>query len=232
MASYFNITLDTTAPGGASIVLESGASYTGTQTINARLATSDGTTTGYQIKIWGDVDTSYDSNVQASEGASSWVTVGGSFPYDQTIKLSTGDGSKTVYAKIRDDVWNETSQLSDTITLDTVAPVVTIVSGPDATKVSKVSGKRTVNFGWQSDIVFDEYKVKVVPASNSIHTAGTTLLTTNGSSNVSGTAGSYPATTTINTAIDGRDLEVADTGDGTKIIKVFVKSPTGNWSSA
>lgn len=231
-ASFFNLVLDTTAPGGATLVLNGGATYATSLTLSAVLHTSDSPTTGYQIKIWGTgIDETANASIQEDEVDSSWISpTWSSGDATQAVVLSAGDGLKTISAKIRDDVWNETAELTDTITLDTVAPVVTISSGPDVTKISKVSGKRVATFAWQSDTAYQAYKVKVVPASGSAESAGTTLLTTNGSTNVSGGAGA--ATTDKTTTIDGRDLEVASAGDGTKVIKVFVQDLAGNWSTA
>lgn len=226
MSNFFNLVLDTTAPSGVSISLENGATYATGQIINAIIATSDPDTTGYQMKIWGDVDPSYDSNVQATEGASAWIT------YDtlKQIKLSEGDGNKTIYIKIRDDVQNVSAQASDTIALDTTPPIPNVTVGPDVTKVSKVSGKDACAFSFSADVQFEEYKVKVVPTSNSLHTAGTQIGSTNGSTNMYGNAGNYPANTNVDCIIKGADLEAASAGDGQKIIKVFVKDVAGNWS--
>jgi hypothetical protein len=223
MASYFNLTLDTTAPAGVSIDV---GTVAGQQDITATIATSDTPTTNYQMKIWGDVDTSNDANVQATEGASSWIT----FATSKAIKLSSGDGSKTINVKVRDDVWNESSAQSDSVTLDTTAPTATI-SGPDVGKVSKVSGKRESAFSFSPDVAVQAYKVKVVPATNSIHSAGTQIPTTNGSVNMSG--GSVSSGATVNCTIDGRDLETAAGIDGTHIVKVFVQETgSGIWSVA
>lgn len=232
MASYFNVTLDTIAPQGPTLVLDNDASVATTVNITAKLHTSDSVTTGYQIKIWGSgVDTSANPSIQATEGASAWITPSWtSGDATQAVVLSTGDGSKTVNAKIRDDVWNETSTLTKSITLDTTVPVVTIVSGPDTTKVSKISGKRTVTFGWQTDVHVQAYEVAVVANSSSLRGSGTVIATTNGSSNVSG--GATNATTTVTTTIDGRDLEVASSGDGVKVVKVFAQDDSGLWSVA
>lgn len=227
MASYFNLILDTLGPALPTLIIESGANYIGTQLVNTAISTSDGDTTGYQIKLWGNVDTSYDSNIQATEGASAWTA----YTTAKQIKLSSGDGLKTLYLKIRDSVYNESAQTSDTITLDMTLPIVTISIGPDVTKVSKVTGKRTCSFSFQSDSVFTAYKVKVVPQTDSINTAGTQIGTTNGSTNMSG-SGSFPANTNINCTIDGADLEAASSGDGNKIIKVFVQEASGNWNAA
>lgn len=230
MASNFNLVLDTTAPGGSALSLNGNASYTSTRDITAAVSTTDTPTTGYQIKVWGDVDISYNASIQTTEGASAWITPG-AFPANQAVRLSTGDGSKTINVKIRDDVWNESATLTKSITLDTSAPTVNITTAPDVTKVSTVSGKRTVTFGWQANETFTDYEVAVVSSSGASRGSGTVIGSTNGSTNTSGSAGSYPADTTITTTIDARDLQAASSGDGVKIVKVFVKDTSGLWNS-
>jgi len=226
MASYFTLTLDTTGPASPSISLDGGAEYATAQLVTATIGTTDTPTTGYQMKIWGDVDTTHNASIQTTEGASAWIT----YSTSQQVKLSSGDGSKTVYLKIRDDVYNESSQASDTIILDMTLPVVT-VSNVSATKISKVSGKDEMTFQFSSDSIFDEYKVKVVATSGAANGTGTQIGTTNGSANVSGSTGNYPAATPITVTIKGADLEIASGGDGDKIIKVFVLDDAGNWSA-
>ena len=230
-AAHFTVTLDTTAPTGATLVINSAATVTTDHTVTARLHTDDASTTGYQVKIWGNVDNAFDANIQTAEGSSVWFTpTWASGNADVTVELATGEGSKTLSAKIRDDVWNETTTLTDNITVDTTLPVVTIQSGPDVTRISKVSGKRTVTVTWQADVALDQYEVAVVTNSGSARGSGTVILTTNGSTNVSG--GSVNATTNVTTTIDGRDLDVASSGDGVKTIKIFGReAASGSWSA-
>lgn len=225
MASNFVLTLDTTAPGGVSITLAGGAGFTGTRDITAAIATSDTPTTGYTMKIYGDVDDSFaPTEYRAVEANAPWIA----YSTSKSVRLATGDGAKTVRLKVRDEVWNESAEQTDGITLDTTIPVITI-TGPDVPKVSKISGKRVASFSFQSDTDLQAYKVKVVPATNSLEGAGTTILTTNGSTNMTG--GATGATTPVNSTIDGRDLEVASSGDGDKIIKVFgQETGSGSWS--
>ena len=225
MASFFNLELDTTAPGSPTISIEGGATYASTQLVTCTIGTGDGDTTGYQMLIWGNVDLAENASIQDTEGNSSWIT----YNTSQQVKLLTGDGVKTIYLKIRDDVYNESAQVDDSITLDESVPVVTI-SGPDLSKISKVTGKDVSEFSFTCDTNYEEYKVKVVPASGSSQDAGTLILTANGSSNMSGSAGGYNGATPITCQIDGADLEIASAGDGTKIIKVFVKDAANNWS--
>jgi len=223
--NYFNLTLDTTGPANPSISIEGGAQYATKQLVDCAIDTTDGNTTGYQMKIWGDVDTAYDTDVQDTEATSNWIT----FQESKQVKLASGDGNKTLYVRIRDDVHNESGQASDSINLDTTKPVVTI-SGPDVTKISKVAGKDVCAFSFQVDSTFTEYKVKVVSSTGASHDTGTVIPTTAGSTNMSD-SGSFAATTPIDCSIKGADLEAASAGDGTKIIKVFAKDEAGNWSA-
>lgn len=227
MASYVEVILDTAGPGGVTVSLDSGAVYTTDVDVVAAIDTTDSDDTGYQVKIYGDVDDSHaPSEYRALEANAPWVSIAAT----KNVRLSSGDGSKTVRIKIRDTVQNVSSEATDAITLDTTLPTVTVQSGPDVPRISKVTGKDKMQFTWQSNQQYDEYKVKVVPATNSIHTAGTQVPTTQGSSNVGGTAGNYPATTNVTTEVDGEDVETASAGDGNKIVKVFVMDDAGNWS--
>lgn len=224
MSSNFKVTLDTTAPGSPTFAIAAGASVVSSQVTDVNFSTTDGSTTGYQVKIWGNVDPTFNAAIQATEGASEWIT----YNAEVAVKLSATDGTKTLHAKIRDDVWNETSELSDSIELDTTAPTVTISSGPEPTKVSKVEGKRTVVFKFQADSEIQAWKVKVVPSAGSANTAGVAIGTTNGSTNMTGTT--LAKETNEECTIDGRDLAAAAGADGEYIVKVFVQDKAGNWS--
>lgn len=220
MASFFHLTLDTLAPSGLGVKLNDDALYTTAPGVTLKLTLGDADTTGYQMKIWG-VDG------VADEAAAAWET----YAAEKAITLPAGDGLKTVYVKVRDDVGNESAAVSDSITLDTAVPVVSI-TGPDRSKVSKVGGFDRAAISFTASVAFEEYKVCVVPATNSIQSAGVVIPTTGGSENTSGTAGGYAANTNINVTIKGADLESASAGDGVKIVKVFVRSAAGTWSVA
>lgn len=227
MATNFPLVLDTTAPAGVSVQIDGGSVYSVDNLVDLLIGTSDPDTTGYSMKIYGDVsDTADTSKYRAAEGDAPWISFASAA---NGVALTPGDGTKTVRVKIRDDVWNESSEATDTITVDTTAPVPNITVDPDATRISKVSGKRVSNFTWVSDVAFEEYKVKVVPNAGSTHNTGTTIPATF-SANVSGSAGGYAPDTGIVTSVDGRDVETASPGDGTKVIKVFVRDAAGNWS--
>lgn len=219
MASYFNLVLDTLAPQGLAVKLNKGSQYTTSKNVSLSVSISDTSTSGYQMKVWG-IDGA------SSEDNATWET----FAATKSIALPTGDGLKTVYVKVRDDVCNETAAASATITLDTSVPAVTII-GPDVSRISKTAPKNVATFSFTSDVAFTEYKIKVVPSKSSLHDAGTLIGTVNGSTNMNAT-GSFKASTPITCKIFGKDLEVASSGDGEKIIKVFVKNVHGTWSVA
>ena len=219
MASYFNLILDTLAPNGLSLLINSGAQYTTTTEVQLTISCDDDPTKNYQMKIWG-------INGAITESDANWET----YNSTKVVTLLSGDGLKTIYIKVRDDVYNETSTASATITLNTSIPTVTI-TGPDVSKISKVSPKNVAAFSFVADCEFTEYKVKVVPSVSSLENAGTTIGTSNGSTNMSGT-GTFEANKAISCTITGADLEAASAGDGSKIIKVFVKNSAGTWSQA
>ena len=219
MASYFNLVLDTLAPQGLTVKLNNGSQYTTSKNVTLSISVSDTSTSGYQMKVWG-IDGA------SSEDNATWET----FASAKSIALPTGDGLKTVYVKVRDDVFNETAAASATITLDTSVPAVTII-GPDVSRISKTAPKNVATFSFTSDVAFTEYKIKVVPSKSSLHDAGTLIGTANGSTNMTAT-GTFKASTAISCKIYGKDLEAASSGDGEKIIKVFVKNAHGTWSVA
>ena len=223
LANYFTLVLDTTGPGSPTISFP-GAFITD-QLVTVNISTSDADKTGYQMLIWGDVDETFETNIKSTEGTSSWI----SYASTKQIKMSSSDGSKTIYLKIRDDVLNVSSQASATTSLDTTLPVANVVTGPDVTKISKVATKDTATFTWKADSKIVAYEVRVVPAVDSPHDAGSLIGTINGSTNTSGST-TINADTNTTTKITGADLELASSGDGAKIIKVFIKDEAGNWS--
>lgn len=221
MASYFNLTLDTSAPSGLKLVINDGAQYASSREATLTISVSDVATSGYQMKIWGI------EGVE-SESAATWET----FSKTKSVTLTDGDGLKTVYVKVRDDVWNESSQASDTITLNTAVPVVTI-TGPDVAKISKVAQKNVSSFTFRCDVKITAWKIMVVESNSALENTGTNkqIPTDGGSTNMTGSTPTE-AETPVSCTIYGEDLEAASSGDGVKIVKVFVKSESGIWSVA
>jgi hypothetical protein len=250
MSNFFNLVLDTTAPANPVISIENGATYASNAVVNAYLSAEGSVDkTNYQIKIWGNVDTTYNTNIKTDETSSIW------FAWSPTVSVkldATADGTKTLNFKIRDDVWNESTPVSDQIILDTAKPTVNIISidANGNNKISKVSGKNVASIQFTVDVPFVEYFVAYVGTSGADNTVGqngilgisTTPITAERSSistNASATTlhdtkvdGTTFTTSTqaITVKINGLDLQNANTGDTTKTLKVFVRDQAGNWS--
>lgn len=215
MASYFNLTLDTLAPVISAFTINNGASVTTSPSVTLNITCADAAA----MKIWG-------INGVASEAAASWETFAGT----KNVTLPSGDGTKTVYIKVRDSVYNESAASSASITLSTALPEITI-TGPDVNIISEQSGKNVATFSFVSSMALKAWKVKLVPDSNSAHDAGTQIGTTGGSTNMSG--GAKAANTPAECKIYGADLSAAaGSTDGTYIIKVFGQASVNDlWSA-
>jgi hypothetical protein len=112
----------------------------------------------------------------------------------------------------------------------TSIPTVT-TTVTDVPKVSSQTGKNTFSFTFSANENFSDYKVKLVGATNATESTGTQIPTAGGSTNVSGNAGNYTSGQVITVTIKTSDLISAGAStDGQKIIKVFVKDMSGQWS--
>src|SRR5690606_18516195 len=185
------------------IMIDGDAIHTANQMVTLTVSVSDGNTTGYQMKIWGDVDDSNDPNVQTTEVASQWH----SFSTNPQVRLADTDGVKEISIRVRDDVHNASSVAVDSINLDTSMPTVT-VTNPDVSKISKVAGKDTASFTFQVNENFVEYKVKLVGTTGATHDTGTQIPTAGGSTNVTGT-GTFTSATVTTVTLKALDLETA-----------------------
>lgn len=215
MASYFNLTLDTLAPSITAFSINSGAAVTTSRNVTLSITAPEAAS----MKIWG-------IDGVASEAAASWET----FASTKSVTLTSGDGTKTVYIKVRDSVYNESAASSDTITLSTAIPTITI-TGPDVSVISEQSGKNIATFSFSSSMALKAWTVRLVPSNASAHDAGTQIPTTGGSTNMSGTT--LAANTSKECKIYGADLSSAAGGtDGTYIIKVFGQASANDlWSA-
>ncbi|MHA2330463.1 MAG: OmpL47-type beta-barrel domain-containing protein, partial [Candidatus Hodarchaeales archaeon] len=106
-----DIILDTTSPVISSVVINDGATYTGSVSVSVGVQGSDASSIVLYL----------------SNDGSSW-SYKGSFKGDEVYswKLESGDGLKTVHVKIVDGAGNEVLA-SDDITLDTMNPTTRIV---------------------------------------------------------------------------------------------------------
>jgi hypothetical protein len=104
---------DTTPPSGT-VTIAGGAALTKTATVSLTLAATDNSGTVSQMRF---------SNDNATYSAwEAYATSRAGWP------LTTGDGTKTVWAQFKDAAGNLSATANDTITLDTMAPTVSNIS--------------------------------------------------------------------------------------------------------
>jgi hypothetical protein len=225
VTNNFKLTLDTTAPIVLSATIDGGAPITSLSDLTIDTVLEDADTTGYQMKVWGDVDPEFDPNVQLTEEESTWVAFDPSF----VAQASEGDGSKTIEWRIRDDVWNQTTVQSAEIEVNTDVPNIEVTAGPSPAKISKVATKNLSTFTFKSDVDLIDWQVKVVLVEGEDHDGGQGFLEeTNGSEKLNG--GTLEAGKNQTAKLSGADLQTAMAADGEYIIKVFGQGENGLWS--
>jgi len=107
------IKLDKTTPAG-SVTINNDATYTNSTSVTLALTASDDTSGVYQVRY-------------SNDGV--WDTEPLETPTPtKTWTLTSGDGTKTVYYQIKDNAGLVSTTYSDTIILDTTAPVIEIPS--------------------------------------------------------------------------------------------------------
>ncbi|MBI3319829.1 MAG: fibronectin type III domain-containing protein [Candidatus Omnitrophica bacterium] len=116
--SMFTTAPPDTAPPSGSVAINAGAAVTNHPAVTLTLSATDNSGTVAQMQCSND-NVTY-SVPEAYAPTKSWT-------------LSSGDGSKTVYAKFSDPIGNWSSPASATITLDTTPPALAITSPSDGT---------------------------------------------------------------------------------------------------
>lgn len=233
MANYVNIILDTIGPSGVSVLINGDADKITSTAATLTISCTDTDLTGYQMKIWGTA-------AAPTESDAVWET----FQDTKNVTLPAGDGLKTVYVKVRDDVWNESATASDTITLYEKLPSL-IGLTVNKSKISLIEGQNTTSGSFCVDENIDAIKIMIVQSSNDSYDVATNISipVTNGSK-IETDDGNLPCIDGVLSAeqyvdsvkglsfvIHAKDINSVSPGDGVKIIKVFVRSAaSGNWS--
>src|SRR5205814_6759008 len=109
--------VDNQAPSGT-VVVNAGAAATNTTAATLTLAASDALSPVTQMRF-SNPGTSY-SAAEAYATSKAWT-------------LTTGAGTKTVYAQFKDAVGNWSAAATDTIVLDTTAPTISAVAASGVT---------------------------------------------------------------------------------------------------
>lgn len=238
--NYVYITLDTTAPANPTVVIEGGALAVANQLVGLTIHTDDDDNagidkTGYMMKIWGSnssIDESYDSKVTNDENTATWFA----YTTNPQVKLSAGDGTKTINVRVRDAVNNPSNVAIDSVNLDATIPTITVTY--TAMTISEQAGKDTFSFTFQSTDAFTDYKVMLVTDTGATDSAGTQIQSTNGSTYVQGNATTdnggvnWTSSSVITVTLKAQDLRLAGANmNGQNIIKPFVKNEAGVWSA-
>ncbi|MEK6900972.1 MAG: Ig-like domain-containing protein, partial [Nanoarchaeota archaeon] len=89
--------------------------------------------------------------MQFSNDNSTWSTAE-TYSTNKTWTLSTGDGTKTVYVKFKDNVWNwTTTTISDSIILDTTPLTVSSTSPSNSATSVAINTSVTATFSENMD---------------------------------------------------------------------------------
>lgn len=115
MSAHFTVELDTTAPVGVELVVNGGAGETVSRDVLVGIISADATTTGYGMKLWGEVDPAANTSVGRTEAESEWLPFASAY----ALRLDDEPGSKHLYVRLRDSVWNESQRATTSITLAT-----------------------------------------------------------------------------------------------------------------
>ena len=121
------------SPESGSITINNGATYSNNRNVILGLSAIDTTSSISQMII------SEDNNFAGSN----WIA----YSSTSAFTLSTGDGTKTVYAKFRNGAGNESASSSDTIILDTTGPGAVTLIAPES--ASYTNNKRP-SFSWKA----------------------------------------------------------------------------------
>ena len=233
MANYLNITLDTIAPSGVSVLINGNADKVTSTAVTLTATCSDADLNGYQMKIWGTAEA-------PTEDTAHWET----YRETKNITLPSGDGVKTVYLKVRDDVWNESATASDSVTLFEKVPEITQFY-INRSRISMNQGMNHVAGSIYVSENVDKVKLMLVQDANATYNSpsnveipksyGSEIYDDNDDAECSDSVlelnGVISKELGITFTVYAGDIVTASPGDGVKILKVFVRSAeTGRWS--
>ena len=159
---------DTTIPQG-SISINSGVSYTNSASVTLSLSATDSVgVNAYYLST---------SSTTPSASDSGWIALTSTVSYSASAShiLSSGDGSKTIYAWYKDAAGNVSSVSQASITLDATSPTI-IISSPTTSSTYSTSSNTLSLSGTASDEASGS-GLKEVTWSSSQGGSGTATLT-------------------------------------------------------
>jgi hypothetical protein len=203
------IVLTTSGPTGT-ITINDGAQYAKTKTVTLALSASGGPNRVTQMRFANDDGTKW----------SAWE----SFAASKSWSLSSGDGSKTVYAEFKDEAGRASPSCSDTIIVKTAAPTLSITSPTSDSDYATNHPSLAISGTASSDVV------SLVWATNSGDTGectGTTawetdeIALTEGANTVTITAmDGAGSTAAVSLTLDRVDVHPPDTWEGTMMVSI------------
>ncbi|MBU2598985.1 hypothetical protein KJ849_00130, partial [bacterium] len=110
--SFGSFTIDTTSPTSLSVIINDTTGYTAATLVSLALSASDGNGSGIDKMCFSNDGITY-SSWEGYNTANTWT-------------ITKGDGTKTVYFKVKDLVGNESLAVTDTTTLDQAGPAGSI----------------------------------------------------------------------------------------------------------
>ena len=186
-----------------------GTAPTGTISINSGAASTNFTTVTLTLSC---TDTNGCSQMQFSNDNTNWSTAE-TFSTSKAWTLTSGDGTKTVYAKFKDTAGNWSIAYSDTITIDTTAPSnTTSANFINSGALSTTSTSVTLTLSATDAVGVTGYYASETSTTPSASATGWTSVT---------------STTSYSSASVSFTLSI---GDGTKTVYVWFKDAAGNVS--
>lgn len=185
-----DITLDTRAPSGG-FTINGGATYTSSTSVTLDLSAATDATSGL-------------SQVRISNDGSTWTTK--TYATSTTWTIPSGNGTKTVYVRWRDQAGNTSGNRTQTITLDTTAPSGTVVINSGSLGTNDPDVTLTLS---ASDAESGVSQMRI--SNNGVNWSTYTYATSRAWNLETGAGGTA--------------------GDGTKTIYVQFKNGAGTWSS-
>lgn len=201
--------------------------------------------TAVEYLLYGDFTYGSQGAQGVTEAAATWTKLeldaGKAYMTITDMYATSGDGTKNIYLKVKDNAGNVSTAAVQSFVYDTTAPTVE-VSGVDYNRISKMHTARTdnsakfndeTNFVFTPDSVIQAYKVVAYAdeaAANAGSSADAAIGIANGSVNMSATG--LNSNSEVAAMIRGADLEAASMGDGIKIVVVYVQDLAGTWSVA
>ena len=202
-------TIDTTAPSGSAVSINSGASSTTSTSVTLTLLATDSVgVTGYYAS---------EISTTPSATASGWTSGTSTTSYSASVSwtLSSSSGTKTVYVWFKDSVGNISASASDTITL-----TISDSTAPSSPSVSINNGDASTT------------STSVTLSLSATDNAGVTAYYASETSTTPSSTASGWTSGTSTTSYSASVSWTLSSGSGTKTVYVWFRDSAGNVSAS